>query len=91
MEPLGKAAARVVEKLAAPTDLDRAAEKAIVGFLQALGIEPIEVHGCVYLCGQFWSRNRAGGRTVTSYHVDVTAMAEAVITELQLARRAQAG
>jgi hypothetical protein len=87
VKPLGEAAARVVERLAQPTDPDRVAEKAICDFLPARGIDILEHSGSLYVCGQFWSRNRVGGRTITSVNVSVTDMGEEIITALQLSQR----
>jgi hypothetical protein len=89
MKPLGEAAARIVERLAAQThdDPDRVVEKTICDFLRAQSIDVLEHNGALFACGQFWSINRAGGRTITSVHLCITDMAEAVVTQLQIAQR----
>jgi hypothetical protein len=81
MQRLGDAAANVVARLKFGADPDCVAEDAIVDFFRARHVEVIEHSGAVFLAGQFWTINRAG-RLITSVHVDLTDLAEQVVTQL---------
>jgi hypothetical protein len=82
MQKLGDIAANVVARLELGADPDRVAEKAIVDFFRARHVEMIEHNGAVFMAGQFWTINRAG-RLITSMHVDLTALAEQIVTRLE--------
>jgi hypothetical protein len=86
MPKLSSAAAHVVAGLEFGADPDRVTEKAIVDFFRARNVEIIEFNGAVFLAGQFWTTNRAG-RLITSMHVDLTDLAEQIVTQLQLSRQ----
>jgi hypothetical protein len=81
MQKLGDVAANVVARLRFGADPDHVAEGAIVDFFRAGHVEMIEFNGAVFLAGQFWTTNRAG-RLISSMHVDLTDLAEQVVTQL---------
>jgi hypothetical protein len=82
MQKLGDVAANVVARLRFGADPDRVAEGAIVDFFRARHVEMIEHNGAVFLPGQFWTTNRAG-RLIASMHVDLTDLAEQIVTRLE--------
>jgi hypothetical protein len=92
MQKLGDAAARMVARLRPAgsdggdadlrhLDPDRVAERAIVDFFRARRVEMLEHNGAVFLAGRFWTSNRVG-RLITSMHVDLTDLAEQIVTQL---------
>jgi enamine deaminase RidA (YjgF/YER057c/UK114 family) len=83
MPKLTNAAAHVVAQLEFSDDPDRATEKVIVDFFVARGVEIIDINGAAFVAGQFWSRSRSGQRLITSMHVDLTDLAEQIVTQLQ--------